>query len=130
MGQITTPLTQEIEGLLDPADNGLVRARLPLLMQWTAPTRRHLSAKERCRLMDLECLLLAKKRSLSLAVRTSAYPPTSDIQNGDIQCTGFVNVFASFSRRFDHGRLILSPLVVVEPGQSRGAEMDSHRMLR
>ncbi|MCZ6653032.1 MAG: hypothetical protein O7D91_08390 [Planctomycetota bacterium] len=52
------------------------------------------------------------------------------MKNGDIQCTGFVNVFASFSRRFDHGRLILSPLVVVEPGQSRGAEMDSHRMLR
>ncbi len=38
------------------------------------------------------------------------------MKNDDIQCTGFVNVFASFSRRFDHGRLILSPLVVVEPG--------------
>jgi hypothetical protein len=41
------------------------------------------------------------------------------MKNGDIQCTGFVNVFASFSRRFYHGRLILSPLVVVESGQSR-----------
>ncbi len=31
----------------------------PFVMQWTAPTRRHLGAKMQCHLMNRECLLLA-----------------------------------------------------------------------
>ena len=99
-------------------------------MPWTVPTRRHLGAKMVLPFDEPKRLLMAMNGSQRHAAGTSALPPTTDMKNGDIQCTGFVNVFASFSRRIDHGRLILYPLVVVEPGQSRGAEMDSHRMLR
>ncbi len=52
----------------------------PLMMQWTAPTRRHLGAKMLVPFDEPKLLLLANKRSSSHVRGASAYPPTGDIR--------------------------------------------------
>ncbi len=51
-----------------------------LLMQWTAPTRRHLGAKKRCQPMGCECPELAKTYRQSHLLTMSEVAPTPDLR--------------------------------------------------
>ena len=68
-------------------------------MQWTAPTRRHLGAKMVV-FNGSKLPLLAKSGSLRDAAGTSAYPPTTDMKNGDVRFDPNYFRFAPNNGRF------------------------------